>query len=132
MLADRGLAAAPERPADAARPVAAVQVACDGYGTRYLLVAPFGYDGGDGGEVDHWYAWDIDACWLHNVVGAGVFASPRDALTEWQHAVGPAAGTDLSPAAPETAARLLAPSLQTGPMSDTMEGSEPRELIPED
>ncbi len=24
-------------------------------------MAPFGYDGG---EADHWYAWDIDACWI--------------------------------------------------------------------
>jgi hypothetical protein len=91
-------------------------------------VAPFGYEGE---EVDHWYAWDIDACWLLNVVGAGVFGSAQDALAEWQHAVGPAAGTALSPSAPDMIARLLAPCLQTGPMSDMLEGSEPRELIRE-
>jgi hypothetical protein len=61
-----------------------------------------------------------------------VFESPQDALAEWQHAVGPAAaGTELSPGTPETAARLLASCLRTGPMSDMLEGSEPRELIRE-
>ena len=91
-------------------------------------MAPFGYDGE---EVDHWYAWDIDACWILYVVGAGVFGSAQDALAEWQHAVGPAAGTALSPGAPEMTARLLAPCLQTGPMSDMLQGDEPRELIRE-
>jgi hypothetical protein len=128
LLADRGLAAGIEHPADGSRPAGDPLVACDAYGSRFLLVAPFGYDGE---EVDHWYAWDIDACWLLNVVGAGVFGSAQDALAEWQHAVGPAAGMALLPSAPGTTARLLAPSLQTGPMSDMLEGSEPRELIRE-
>ena len=92
-------------------------------------MAPFGYDHD---SADHWYAWDIDSCWLLTVAGAGVFESAQDALAEWQHAVGPAAaGTELSPGTPETAARLLAPCLRTGPMSDILEGSEPRELIRE-
>jgi hypothetical protein len=91
-------------------------------------VAPFGYDG----EVpDHWYAWDIDSCWILYVVGAGVFGSAQDALAEWQHAVGPPAGPALSPSAPKLTARLLAPCLATGPMSDMLEGGEPRELIRE-
>ena len=128
LLADRGLTAGLEHPADGARPAGNPLIACDAYGSRYLLVAPFGYDGE---EVDHWYAWDIDSCWILNVVGAGVFGSAQDALAEWQHAVGPAAGTELSPAAPELTARLLAPCLQTGPMAETLEGSEPRELIRE-
>jgi hypothetical protein len=89
---------------------------------------PFGYDGE---ATDHWYAWDIDSCWLLTVVGAGVFGSAQDALAEWQHAVGPAAGTALSPSTPKAAARLLAPCLATGPLSDMLEGSEPRELIRE-
>src|SRR6266566_1824358 len=128
LLADRGLTAGLEHPADGARPAGNPLIACDAYGSRYLLVAPFGYDGE---EVDHWYAWDIDSCWLLNVVEAGVFGSAQDALAEWQHAVGPAAGTELSPGAPELTARLLAPCLATGPMSDMLEGSEPRELIRE-
>jgi hypothetical protein len=77
------------------------------------------------------YAWDIDSCWILTVVGAGVFGSAQDALAEWQHAVGPAAGTALSPSAPETTARLLAPCLETGPLSDMLQGNEPRELIRE-
>ena len=128
LLADRGLAAGLEHPADGARPAGNPLITCDAYGSRYLLVAPFGYDGE---EVDHWYAWDIDSCWLLNVVGAGAFGSAQDALSEWRHAVGPAAGTELSPAAPELTARLLAPCLQTGPLAETLEGSEPRELIRE-
>jgi hypothetical protein len=43
----------------------------------------------------------------------------------------PPAGTALSPSAPELTARLLAPCLATGPMSDMLEGGEPRELIRE-
>ena len=128
LLADRGLATGIEHPADGPQPVGDPQVTCDAYGSRFLLVAPFGYEDE---EVDHWYAWDIDACWLLNVVGAGVFGSAQDALAEWQHAVGPAAGTALSPSAPGMTARLLASCLQTGPMSDMLEGSEPRELIRE-
>jgi hypothetical protein len=128
LLADRGLAADVALPVDGPRPAGDPQVACDAYGTRFLLVAPFGYDGE---EVDHWYAWDIDTCWILNVVGAGAFGSPQDALAEWQEAVGPAAGTELSPSTPGMTARLLAACLRTGPMSDMLEGFEPRELIRE-
>jgi hypothetical protein len=129
LLADRGLASGLGYPADGSGPAGGPVVACDAYGSRFLLAAPFGYDG----EVpDHWYAWDIDSCWILNVVGAGVFRSAQDALAEWQHAVGPAAArTALSPSTPETTARLLASCLETGPLSDMLEGSEPRELIRE-
>jgi hypothetical protein len=129
LLADRGLSPGTRLPADGCRAAGNPLIARDAYGSRFLLVAPFGYDDE---SADHWYAWDIDSCWLLNVVGAGAFASAQDALAEWQHAVGPAAaGTELSPGTPETAAELLAPCLRTGPMSDILEGSEPRELIRE-
>ena len=128
LLADRGLAAGIECSADGSRAVGDPLIACDAYGSRFLIVAPFGYDGE---APDHWYAWDIDSCWILYVVGAGVFGSAQDALAEWQHAVGPPAGTALSPSAPELTARLLAPCLATGPMSDMLEGGEPRELIRE-
>ena len=128
LLADRGLASGIGYPADGCRAAGDPLVARDAYGSRFLLAAPFGYDGE---APDHWYAWDIDACWILTVAGAGVFGSAQDALAEWQHAVGPAAGTALSPSAPETTAGLLAPCLETGPMSDMLEGSEPRELIRE-
>ena len=128
LLADRGLASGIGHPADGSKAAGDPLVACDAYGSRFLLVAPFGYDGE---APDHWYAWDIDSCWILTVVGAGVFGSAQDALAEWQHAVGPAAGMALSPGAPETTARLLAPCLETGPLSDMLEGSEPRELIRE-
>ena len=128
LLADRGLASGIGHPADGSRVAGDPLVARDAYGSRFLLVAPFGYDGE---APDHWYAWDIDSCWILTVAGAGVFGSAQDALAEWQHAVGPAAGTALSPSPPETTARLLAPCLETGPLSDMLQGSEPRELIRE-
>jgi hypothetical protein len=128
LLADRGLASGTGHWADGSRPAGDPLVACDAYGSRFLLAAPFGYDGE---APDHWYAWDIDACWMLTVVGAGVFGSARDALAEWQHAVGPAAGTALTPSAPETTACLLASCLQAGPLSEMLQGDEPRELIGE-
>jgi len=129
LLAGRGLDAGFAPSPDGARPAGDPQVTWDAYGTRFLLVAPFGYDGG---EVDHWYAWDIDACWLLTVVAAGVFDSAQEALAEWQHAAGPpAAGTALSPASPRLTARLLAPCLESGPMSEMLQGYEPRELLRE-
>src|SRR4029453_3105575 len=79
----------------------------------------------------HWYAWDIDSCWLLTVVGAGGFGSAQDALAEWQPARGPPAGAALAPRTPAASARLLATCLATGPLSDMLEGSEPRELIRE-
>jgi hypothetical protein len=128
LLADRGLASGIGHPADGCRAAGNPLVARDAYGSRFLLVAPFGYNGE---TPDHWYAWDIDSCWIVTVAGAGVFGSAEDALVEWQHAVGPAAGTALSPCAPEMTARLLARCLETGPLSDILQGSEPRELIRE-
>jgi hypothetical protein len=129
LLANHGLAADFALWADGPRPAGDPQVTYDAYGTRFLLVAPFGYDDD---APDHWYAWDIDACWILTVVAAGVFGSAQEALAEWQSAAGPpAAGTALSPAAPELTARLLAPCLQSGPMSEIMQGSEPRELLRE-
>ena len=129
LLAGRGLSPGTRLPADGCRAAGNPLIARDVYGSRFLLVAPFGYDHE---PADHWYAWDIDSCWLLTVLRAGVFESAQDALAEWQHAVGPAAvGTELSPGTLETAAGLLAPCLRTGPMSDILEGSEPRELIRE-
>ena len=131
LLADRELASGIGNPADGWRPAGEPQMARDTYGTRFLLVAPFAY-GGDREAPDHWYAWDIDWCWNDVVVSAGVFGSAEDALREWRDAVGVAAsGTPLSPSAPEATALLLAPCLETGPLADILQGSEPRELIRE-
>jgi hypothetical protein len=128
LLADRGLVSGIGYPADGCRATGDALIARDAYGSRFLVVAPFGYDGT---VPDHWYAWDIDACWVLNVVGGGVFDTAQDALAEWQRAVGVAAGTALSPDGPETTAGLLASCLKTGPLSDMLEGSEPPELIRE-
>src|SRR5450755_2808220 len=97
LLADRGLASGIGHPADGSRAAGDPLVARDAYGSRFLLVAPFGYDGE---APDHWYAWDIDSCWILTVAGAGVFGSAQDALAEWQHAVGPAAGRHCRRARP--------------------------------
>jgi hypothetical protein len=128
LLAGRGLDSGIGYPAEGCRAAGDALAAHDAYGSRFLLVAPFSYDRE---APDHWYAWDIDSCWLLTVVGAGVFGSAEDALAEWQLAVGPAAGSALSPSAPEATARLLEPCLETGPLSHMLEGSEPRELIRE-
>jgi hypothetical protein len=128
LLADRGLAAGLGHSADGAQAAGDPLIVRDAYGSRFLLVAPFGYDGE---APDHWYAWDIDSCWILTVVGAGAFGSAQEALAEWQHAVGPAAGTVLSPAAPEMTAQLLESCLKTGPLSEMLQGDEPRELVRE-
>jgi len=117
------------RLADGCQPAGEALVARDVYGSRRVLVAPFGYDGG---APDHWYAWDIDSCWIDVVVGAGVFGSAEDALGEWRDAVGAAAsGAALSPCPADMTAELLAPCLRTGPLADMLQGSEPRDLIRE-
>jgi hypothetical protein len=129
LLADRGLEPGGTWTTEGSRATGEPLVARDVYGSRFLLVAPFGY-GGD--APDHWYAWDIDFCWIDRVVGADVFASAEDALREWRGAVGPtASAASLSPCATEMTAQLLASCLSTGALADILEGSEPRELIRE-
>ena len=129
LLADRGLEPGGTWPTEGSRPAGEPLVARDVYGSRLLLAAPFGYAGD---APDHWYAWDIDSCWIDRVVGAGVFASAEDALREWRGAAGPpASDAVLSPCGAGTTARLLAACLPTGALADMLEGSEPRELIRE-
>lgn len=102
----------------------------DEYGSRFLLAAPFGYD--DTGGVDHWYAWDVDACWIDTVTGLGTFGSAAEALREWRAAAGPAAdGAELAACSPRMASRLLTSSLDTGTFAEIMRGGEPRELFVE-
>jgi hypothetical protein len=114
---------------DSSQPAGEALAARDVYGSRFLLMAPFSYDGG---APDHWYAWDIDVCWIDVVVGAGVFGSAEAALREWRDAVGPAAsGAAPSPCTAGMTTRLLAPCLRTGFLADMLQGSEPRDLIRE-
>jgi hypothetical protein len=129
LLADRGLEPGGTWTTEGSMPAGEPLAARDVYGSRFLLVAPFAY-GGD--APDHWYAWDIDFCWIDRVVGAGVFASADDALREWRGTVGPTASVAaLSPCAAEVTAQLLASCLNTAALADILEGSEPRELIRE-
>ena len=111
-----------------ARPVGVPLVARDAYGSRFLVAAPFGYEAG---VPDHWYAWDIDACWTLTVASAGTFGSADEALAEWRCAAGTAAESELSPVDPALIASLLHPCLQGGPLANLLRGSEPRELIRE-
>ena len=129
LAAGRGVEPGLGRLADGWRPAGEPLVARDVYGSRRLVMAPFSCDGG---APDHWYAWDIDLCWIAVVVGAGVFASAEDALREWRDAVGPAAsGAALSPCPAGMTAQLLGPCLRTGPLADMLQGNEPRDLIRE-
>ena len=128
LAADREVEPGLGQLADGWRPAGEPLVADDVYGSRRLVVAPFSY----GGAPDHWYAWDIDLCWIAVVVGADVFASAEDALREWCDAVGPAAsGAALSSCPVAMTAPLLAPCLRTGPLADMLQGNEPRDLIRE-
>ena len=129
LAADRAVQPGFGHVADGWRPAGEPLTVCDVYGSRRLVLAPFSYDGG---APDHWYAWDIDLCWIDVVVGAGVFASAEEALGEWREAAGPAAsGTVLSSCPPGLTAQLLAPCLRTGRLADMLEGNEPRDLIRE-
>ena len=129
LAAGRGVEPGLGRLADGWRPAGEPLVASDVYGSRRLLMAPFSCDGG---APDHWYAWDIDLCWIAVVVGAGVFASAEDALREWRDAVGPAASGSAPSSCPAgMTAQLLAPCLRTGPLADMLQGNEPRDLIRE-
>lgn len=129
LLADRGLAAGSGDPVAGCGPAGEPLLARDVYGSRLLLAAPFSYDEG---EPDHWYAWDLDMCWVNHVVGAGVFRTAEDALAEWSDAVGPAAsGAGLSPCPAGLSARLLDPCLAVGPIAEILTGDEPRELLRE-
>ncbi|HET9080682.1 MAG TPA: hypothetical protein VFO01_09230 [Trebonia sp.] len=106
-------------------------LAQDAYGSRFLLAVPFTSEG-DPTEAGHWYAWDIDACWLVTVVSAGVFESAEAALAEWRGAVGvTAAGAGLSRCRSGVAAWLLGPAVRTGALGEMFEGGEHRELIRE-
>jgi hypothetical protein len=129
LAAGRGVEPGLGRLADGCRLAGEPLVASDAYGSRRVLVAPFSYDGG---APDHWYAWDIDLCWIAMVVGAGVFASTDDALREWRDAVGAAAsGAALAPCPAGMTAQLLGPCLREGPLADMLQGNEPRDLIRE-
>jgi hypothetical protein len=129
VCANRGLMDEAVTAADPARLAGEPVFARDAYGSRFLLAAPFGY-GED--EPDHWYAWDIDMCWLDVVVGAGVSGSAKETLEEWRDAVGTAASEAALAACPKQAIPLLLNScLDTGPYADVVDGGEPRELVRE-
>jgi hypothetical protein len=132
-LADVGLSAAAVPAADEEdgwMPGEAL-VARDAYGSRFLLAVPFS-SGEAPGEGDHWYAWDVDSCWLVTVVGAGAFGSAEDALAEWRDAAGvTAGGAAFSRCSADLAEWLLGPVVRTGPLGEMLSGHEHRELIRE-
>jgi hypothetical protein len=129
LLADRGVPTRLTLPTSGVRPTGEPLVARDMYDSRILLLAPFSYESG---KADHWYAWDIDLCWIDVVVGAGEFVSAAAAAAEWREAVGVSADeATLAPCPAGLASQLLDPCLQTGPLSDMLQGHEHRELIRE-
>lgn len=102
----------------------------DGYGSRFLVTAPFRYPGADGS--DHWYGWDIDLCGNPWAVGAGTFGSAEDALAEWRDAAGPAASDSALGPCPESVYLTLLDSFteaRSGP--ELIDGSEQRDLVRE-
>ena len=125
---ERSVVPALGSPDSGARPVGVPLVARDAYGSRFLVAAPFGYEAG---VPDHWYAWDVDACWAVSVTGAGTFGSADEAMAEWRGSVGAGACSELSPGNFGLVAGLLRPCLQTGVFADMLHGDEPRELIRE-
>jgi hypothetical protein len=128
LLSERSVVPSLWSPDSGARPVGVPLVARDAFGSRFLVAAPFGYEAD---VSDHWYAWDVDACWVVSVTGAGTFGSADEALAEWRDEVGTAADSELSPCDSGLVARLLGPCLQTGVLSNMLQGNEPRELIRE-
>lgn len=108
-----------------ARLVGEPQLARDVYGSRFLLTAPFAYSAD--GKADHWYAWDIDVCWLGRALYAGPFTSGEAALEDWRDAVGSAA-TDAGLA---PCPRDLMPGLLRPLLADGNEGGEPRPMVRE-
>lgn len=115
-----------------ARPSGGVQVAVDGYGSRYLLVAPF-QTLGDVASA-HWYAWDIDLCDTQRVVAAAVFTDPDAALADWRAAVGTATTSDseLSPGTePAVIRELLADCLMRETFGGSLMGDEKIDLLSE-
>jgi hypothetical protein len=132
-LADSGLSVAvvPALSEEADRVPGEALVARDAYGSRFLLAVPFSRAEAPG-EAGHWYAWDVDTCWLVTVVGAGTFGSAEDALAEWRGAVGETAdGARLSPCPGALAAWLLGPLARSGPLAEMLTGYEHQELIRE-
>jgi hypothetical protein len=129
-LAKRGLT--PDAPPDY-QPTGEFLLARDAYGTRFLLVASFIPNGTSPSlPPSHWYAWDLDWCALGNVMAAGLFSSPAEALAEWRTAVGPvAAASGLSTCPPDLAMRLLHPALALGTIWEMVVGGEPRQLMRE-
>jgi hypothetical protein len=103
-----------------AEPAGEPLLARDVYGSRFLLTAPFAYAAD--GMVDHWYAWDVDTCWLGMTLNAGPFSSHEAALKEWRDAVGPAAADAVFTPCPQD---LMTSLLPTEPMSNTFDGAEP-------
>ncbi len=103
-------------------------VARDAYGSRFLLAVPFSHE--DTPQTpDHWYAWDVDACWLTTVVSAGAFGSAGAALTDWRAAVGATAcEAEFSRCGRDLAHWLLDPALRTGPLGEMFQGGEPHRI----
>jgi hypothetical protein len=139
LLADRSLTPSIGYPIVEWQPTGDALVARDAYGSRLLVVAPFGeaktdvQNGpADSPALDHWYAWDLDWCSMGMVVAADPHGSAAEALAGWRDAVGSvAASAELSPCPPDMVVRLLHPALALGTIWEVPLGGEPVELMHE-
>jgi hypothetical protein len=96
----------------------------DVYGTRFGVIAGFQYPGGTDRSV---FLFDIDACEIVRLAGAGVFDDVAQAATAWRELVGEAAA-DAEPSPVESPARLYC-LVHLELEEALLDGSEPRSVL---
>ncbi len=96
----------------------------DVYGARFAVIAGFSYPDGTDPSV---FLFDIDACGLVDLVGAGVFDDVDQAAATWRATVGDAADhTNPTPVVTGNQLSCLV-HCQTG--EDMVKGTEPRAVM---
>jgi hypothetical protein len=96
----------------------------DVYGARFAVIAGFSYPDGTDPSV---FLFDIDACGLVDLVGAGIFDDVAQAAATWRATVGDAADhTNPTPVVTGDQLSCLV-HCQTG--EDMVKGTEPRAVM---
>jgi hypothetical protein len=93
----------------------------DAYGTRFAVIAGFTYPDGTDRSV---FLFDVDACGLVDLVGAGVFDDLQEATAAWRARVGEAA--DHAGPAPVDSAEQLSCLVHCQVGEEMVQGTEPR------
>ena len=96
----------------------------DVYGTRFAVIAGFTYPDGTDRSV---FLFDIDACGLVDLVGAGVFDDVEQAAVVWRATVGDAA--DHAHPAPIVTGDQLSCLIHCRTGEDMVQGTEPRAVM---